>query len=415
MNGESYTQRGAEPTFNSMTDQEDLQSIAHPRAHHQASSESESNAENAQASSSQCSSFFSNTSSTSPSAMQHATSVPSSASTSAVIIRSPTLKNPCDTIGSNLMASEFASRVSSAPTLDVQPVDVQHLCVSYGKKDHNSHSQETSLSPSSNPVSATHTFHLQPPPASKRKASAFAFCPEKSGAYSVPQKRDDRCYTPERQWVLDDRYDKRPAGKSGAFSASCYTNTSKAVDQSAQNVQFIRRSIKVRRSRSLPNLKAKQTMDLNSRSSHHLIPPPRLSSNRELRQGVQNYQHHNRLQHLRQHLHPHMTQTPPDPQLYSLTSSTNSPTLSNPRVSSDTPANASRNAFWALDGGSSKSMYIPSLHPPITRHTLRELDLHEILKNPQLRHDVVYDSNVQFRPNFDGERGRRKRELATKY
>lgn len=45
-----------------------------------------------------------------------------------------------------------------------------------------------------------------------------------------------------------------------------------------------------------------------------------------------------------------------------------------------------------------------SLSPPITKATLRELDLHEILRNPQLRHDSVFDPNLMFRPNYDGER-----------
>ena len=44
------------------------------------------------------------------------------------------------------------------------------------------------------------------------------------------------------------------------------------------------------------------------------------------------------------------------------------------------------------------------LAPPVTKTTLRELDLHEILRNPQLRHDVVFDPNLMFRPNYDGER-----------
>lgn len=44
------------------------------------------------------------------------------------------------------------------------------------------------------------------------------------------------------------------------------------------------------------------------------------------------------------------------------------------------------------------------LVPPITKTTLKELDLHEILRNPQLRHDVVFDPNLMFRPNHDGER-----------
>lgn len=45
-----------------------------------------------------------------------------------------------------------------------------------------------------------------------------------------------------------------------------------------------------------------------------------------------------------------------------------------------------------------------SLSPPITRTTLKELDLNEILRNPQLRHDVVHDPSLMFRPNHDGQR-----------
>ncbi|RPA95581.1 Tcp11-domain-containing protein [Choiromyces venosus 120613-1] len=53
--------------------------------------------------------------------------------------------------------------------------------------------------------------------------------------------------------------------------------------------------------------------------------------------------------------------------------------------------------------------------PPVTLNTLRELDLHEIYRNPKLRHDVVFDSQLHFRPNLDGTRGRRKKEMADMY
>ncbi|CUS14650.1 unnamed protein product [Tuber aestivum] len=53
--------------------------------------------------------------------------------------------------------------------------------------------------------------------------------------------------------------------------------------------------------------------------------------------------------------------------------------------------------------------------PPVTLNTLRELDLHEIYRNPKLRHDVVFDSQLHFRPNLDGNRGRRKKEMADMY
>ncbi|GAA6031396.1 hypothetical protein JCM8097_005641 [Rhodosporidiobolus ruineniae] len=61
------------------------------------------------------------------------------------------------------------------------------------------------------------------------------------------------------------------------------------------------------------------------------------------------------------------------------------------------------------------SLTPPALVPPITKTTLRELDMQEIMRNPQLRHDVVFDPNLMFRPNYDGERGERKRLAAEQY
>ncbi|KAK9321652.1 T-complex protein 11-domain-containing protein [Lipomyces orientalis] len=63
----------------------------------------------------------------------------------------------------------------------------------------------------------------------------------------------------------------------------------------------------------------------------------------------------------------------------------------------------------------SPSPALPSNVPPVSLQGLRELDLQEIFKNPQLRHDIVFDPQLQFRPNLDGERGRRKKVLADKY
>ncbi|GEM10180.1 T-complex protein 11 [Rhodotorula toruloides] len=37
------------------------------------------------------------------------------------------------------------------------------------------------------------------------------------------------------------------------------------------------------------------------------------------------------------------------------------------------------------------------------------------MRNPQLRHDVVFDPNLMFRPNYDGERGERKRLATEQY
>ncbi|KAH9841551.1 Tcp11-domain-containing protein [Rhodofomes roseus] len=57
------------------------------------------------------------------------------------------------------------------------------------------------------------------------------------------------------------------------------------------------------------------------------------------------------------------------------------------------------------------SPHIPSHQPPINRETLKELDLEAILRNPQLRHDLLFDSGLQFRPTSS----RRKRDMAENY
>ena len=55
------------------------------------------------------------------------------------------------------------------------------------------------------------------------------------------------------------------------------------------------------------------------------------------------------------------------------------------------------------------------LEPPVTRTTLSELDVHKIIHNPKLRHDINFDPELHFRPNLDGERGRRKQEKANQF
>lgn len=46
---------------------------------------------------------------------------------------------------------------------------------------------------------------------------------------------------------------------------------------------------------------------------------------------------------------------------------------------------------------------------------MHEIDLQEVLKNPQLRHDILFDPQLQFRPNLDGERGKRKKAQSDAY
>ncbi|PWN51701.1 hypothetical protein IE53DRAFT_409975 [Violaceomyces palustris] len=145
-------------------------------------------------------------------------------------------------------------------------------------------------------------------------------------------------------------------------------------------------SPRLRRAQSVPNMRAKAVVDLSQPSCHRLLLPSHwasyIASRTEGRASRNVSSEH-----------------------YTSSMLSGRPTVGG--------VNAQASAQQLAGRG--KSVFTPSLHPPITRHTLRELDLFEILKNPQLRHDVVFDPNVQFRPNFDGERGRRKREAGERY
>lgn len=54
----------------------------------------------------------------------------------------------------------------------------------------------------------------------------------------------------------------------------------------------------------------------------------------------------------------------------------------------------------------------PIFEPPVTKNTLSELDVNKIVHNPKLRHDINFDPDLHFRPNLDGEKGRRKKQKA---
>ncbi|KAH6656228.1 T-complex protein 11 [Truncatella angustata] len=55
------------------------------------------------------------------------------------------------------------------------------------------------------------------------------------------------------------------------------------------------------------------------------------------------------------------------------------------------------------------------LEPPVTKATLSELDVNKIVHNPKLRHDINFDPELHFRPNLDGEKGRRKQDKANQF
>jgi hypothetical protein len=55
------------------------------------------------------------------------------------------------------------------------------------------------------------------------------------------------------------------------------------------------------------------------------------------------------------------------------------------------------------------------VEPPVTKATLSELDVNKIVNNPKLRHDINFDPDLHFRPNLDGEKGRRKTQRANDF
>ncbi|KAE8136848.1 T-complex protein 11-domain-containing protein [Aspergillus pseudotamarii] len=54
-------------------------------------------------------------------------------------------------------------------------------------------------------------------------------------------------------------------------------------------------------------------------------------------------------------------------------------------------------------------------YPPVTKSTLSELDLPCIMSNINLRMDANFDRDLHFKPDLDGEKGRRKRQEAADY
>ncbi|KAG8907607.1 hypothetical protein FRB99_003302 [Tulasnella sp. 403] len=74
-------------------------------------------------------------------------------------------------------------------------------------------------------------------------------------------------------------------------------------------------------------------------------------------------------------------------------------------------------APWASSSSATSSVHvisspvIPPHYPLITRETLKELELEVTLRSPQLRHDLLFDPGLQFRPTS----GRRKREQTERY
>ncbi|KIY45611.1 hypothetical protein FISHEDRAFT_49107 [Fistulina hepatica ATCC 64428] len=91
----------------------------------------------------------------------------------------------------------------------------------------------------------------------------------------------------------------------------------------------------------------------------------------------------------------------------SAATSPTSPACAGPSPRQFPPFEASR-AIQLLDP---EWNHIPTMHPLVNREALKELDLDCILRNPQLRHDLLFDAGLQFRPMYS----RKKRDMAERY
>lgn len=179
---------------------------------------------------------------------------------------------------------------------------------------------------------------------------------------------------------------------------------STAVQQPTRQIVPSNKPVRMRRSQSVPNMKAKYSLDLSTKAQHSIAIPPRLAQAWNPARGwkiastQQSQSHHTIMAAgLTSSSSSNIAGPSALPEQVNYVNASHAPVAS-PAVPNQSP-----------------TVFTPSVFPPINSQTLKELDLHEILKNPQLRHDLVFDADLQFRPNFDGERGKRKRDVCNKY
>lgn len=80
------------------------------------------------------------------------------------------------------------------------------------------------------------------------------------------------------------------------------------------------------------------------------------------------------------------------------------------------PRNQCRREHHHLNGEELAEAFIAaSSLPPITKQSLGELDVQNIINSIKLRHDVNFESELSFRPNTDGVRGQEKGRTAQTY
>jgi hypothetical protein len=69
----------------------------------------------------------------------------------------------------------------------------------------------------------------------------------------------------------------------------------------------------------------------------------------------------------------------------------------------------------ALDALQIRQLRHAALVPPVTKESLSELDLESIMRNIHLRSDASFEPGLHFRPDLEGEQGKRKKRMAETY
>ncbi|KAJ5105453.1 hypothetical protein NUU61_002800 [Penicillium alfredii] len=104
--------------------------------------------------------------------------------------------------------------------------------------------------------------------------------------------------------------------------------------------------------------------------------------------------------------YPHGTQQP---------ASSATTAASHPRQPSPSPEAIRIPQVLGLSSRNQRLLQKAKRHPPVTKKTLSELDLPCIMNNINLRMDANFDRDLHFKPDLDGEKGKRKRKEAADY
>ncbi|ROT42480.1 SOK1 protein [Sodiomyces alkalinus F11] len=92
--------------------------------------------------------------------------------------------------------------------------------------------------------------------------------------------------------------------------------------------------------------------------------------------------------------------TPPTPSLPMSRAASTSSSVGGPTASTD--------GYFSHHTYATKPKPSLPLDPPVTKATMGELDISKINSNLKLRHDINFDAELHFRPNVEGDKGKRK-------